>query len=190
MSYPGDLLDDRAFELANRAHPEQVVTAGWYPFPRDDDDPDGPCWAATLVDGSRVSGPFTTTDQQEGLTMARAHPEWPAQVDVEEGCDDRDCTTCYIPFEPTADQIYKLMADTAAVVDKTFVLGVRPHNGSWFANCDGVEVDGTPAEAVRGVVDELTRNADWQRHLLRARATAAEIKAASLLDLTERAPSD
>lgn len=28
--------------------------------------------------------------------MARAHPEWPSLPDVEEGCDDRGCTTCYV----------------------------------------------------------------------------------------------
>lgn len=57
-----DPLDERAFVLADRAHPGQVVTCGWYPLPRDDSW-DGPVWAANLIDGRRVHGPFIAEDE-------------------------------------------------------------------------------------------------------------------------------
>lgn len=55
-------LEARALELAERAYPGRVATAGWYPLPREAKDGDGPCWAATLTDGTRVSGPFKEAD--------------------------------------------------------------------------------------------------------------------------------
>ena len=71
----------------------------------------------------------------------------------------------------------KWQDDMQAVADatgKVFVIGLRPwKDQSWFANCDGEEVDaGSPQAAVRDLIGLLARKADtaaWQ-----ARQAAAE----------------
>ena len=46
----------------------------------------------------------------------------------------------------------------AEAVGESFIIGVRPHGNGWFANCRGVEWDGsTAAQAVKSVADDLAR---------------------------------
>lgn len=37
----------------------------------------------------------------------------------------------------------QMAAEAAAAVRRNFVVGVRGHNGTWFAHCDGIEYDGS-----------------------------------------------
>lgn len=69
----------------------------------------------------------------------------------------------------------KWQEDAQALADatgKVFVVGVRPNKDhSWFANCDGVEWDGSsPQMAVRQVVGTLRRRFETEAHEAARRA--------------------
>lgn len=74
-----------------------------------------------------------------------------------------------------------LAATAAAAVGRPFLIGVRAHNGTWFATCDGIEIDGSgPATATRAVVEALRQRAEKSVHaadqeIAKARATATAL---------------
>lgn len=72
-------------------------------------------------------------------------------------------------------------AQAAQAMGKVFVLGARPYDKGWFANCDGIEWDGsTPAQAVDSVLESLRRREDASRAEASRQATTAAGRLAAL----------
>jgi hypothetical protein len=69
-------------------------------------------------------------------------------------------------------------ARSAQAQRSTFLVGVRSHNGSWFAHCDGEEVDGSSAaDAAFSLIDILWNKAVSRSWQAKSDAASAEQRA-------------
>lgn len=72
-------------------------------------------------------------------------------------------------------------AEAAWATGKTFHIGVRAHNGSWFAHCDDIEHDGSdPESATYSVIRALKDRAHSQAASANAAVAAASQREAQL----------
>lgn len=82
---------------------------------------------------------------------------------------------------PFDDGVADACARAAWAQGATFLIGVRAHNGSWFAHCDGKEVDGAnPADAAYSLIGVLTRKAKAAASQSNAEAKSLDQRAADL----------
>lgn len=71
----------------------------------------------------------------------------------------------------------------AAAMGANVLIGVRP-KGTWFAHCNGVEVDAAgPAECVRDLASRLRSDAEQRERIAEASARAAGRQLSVLYDV-------
>lgn len=76
-----------------------------------------------------------------------------------------------------------VMYEFAQATGKIVVVGARPYDKGWFANCDGVEVDGGSASsAVKGVIEKWKQQTEARVQVAKQALRELEDQVARLED--------